>query len=253
MAERKVFKFPGLLKKPNILIQSEKPKHDDALKVDYNNLRNKTLIGEGGFGKILSAIYLGNKVALKELIETDHEDIIKEARFLQKRNHKNIDFIGMDLDSKTLVLRNTCFDLSLFGIQKQVDSPDGLVKELGTTILPLEFTYMISTIYDSVNEGLRYLHRNNVAHRDLKPGNTLVSNQHIFKLQNSGKQQKLWNENPCEVKPTYFGEFWGKICQDTKVCKLYTTRVFADTVNSFFFNCTFQKSYLVIQINADLT
>ena len=254
MAERKVFKFPGLLKKPNILIQSEKPKHDDALKVDYNNLRNKTLIGEGGFGKILSAIYLGNKVALKELIETDHEDIIKEARFLQKLNHKIvIDFIEMDLDSKTLVLRYMCFDLSPFGIQKQVNSLDGLIKELGPATLPLEFTNMISIICDSVIEGLRYLHRNNVAHRDLKPGNTLVSNQHIFKLQNSGKQQKLWNENPCEVKPTYFGELWGKICQDTKVCKLYTTRVFADTVNSFFFNCTFQKSYLVIQINADLT
>ena len=232
MTERKVFKFPGLLKKPNILIQSEKPKHDDALKVDYNNLRNKTLIGEGGFGKILSAIYLGNKVALKELIETDHEDIIKEARFLQKRNHKNIDFIGMDLDSKTLVLRNMCFDLSLFGIQKQVDSPDGLVKELGTTILPLEFTYMISTIYDSVNEGLRYLHRNNVAHRDLKPGNILVSNQNIFKLQDSGIQQKLWNKNPYEVKLTDFGESWSKICQDTKACKSYTTRVFTGTVNS---------------------
>lgn len=151
MAERKVFRFPKLLKKPNTEIHSEKPKHDDVLKVEYNNIRNKALIGEGGFGKILSANYRGNKVVLKEMIETDHEDIIKEARFLQKLNHKNIiDFIGMDLDSKTLVLRYMCFDLSTFGIQRQVNSLDGLIKELGPATFPLEFTNMISIICDSV-------------------------------------------------------------------------------------------------------
>ena len=240
MAERKVFKFPKLLKKPNIPIPSEKSKHDDVLKVEYSNIRNKTLIGEGGFGKILSANYLGNKVVLKELIETDHEDIIKEARFLQKLNHKNvIDFIGMDLDSKTLVLRYMCFDLSPFGIQKQVNSLDGLIKELGPATLRLEFTNMISIICDYVTESSRYLHRNNVAHRDLKSGNILVSNQHIFKLQKSGIKQKLWNEKPCEVKLTDFGESWSKICQDTKACKSYTTRVFTGTVNSVFYNFTF--------------
>ena len=49
MAEIKIFKFPKLLKKPNILIHSQKPKHDDVLKVEYSNIRKKTLIGEGGF------------------------------------------------------------------------------------------------------------------------------------------------------------------------------------------------------------
>ena len=100
MTERNAFKFPKLLKKPNIPIHSEKPKHDDVLKVEYNNIRNKALTGKGGFGKILSANYFGNEVVLKELIKTNHEDIIKEARFLQKLNHRNIiDFIGMDLHS----------------------------------------------------------------------------------------------------------------------------------------------------------
>ena len=47
MAERKVSKFPKLLKKPNIPIHSEKPKHDDVSKVEYSNIRKKTLIGEG--------------------------------------------------------------------------------------------------------------------------------------------------------------------------------------------------------------
>ena len=41
MAERKVFKFLKLLKKPNIPIHSEKPKHDDVLKVEYSNQHQK--------------------------------------------------------------------------------------------------------------------------------------------------------------------------------------------------------------------
>ena len=51
MSGRKVFKFPKLLKKPNIPIHTEKPKHDDVLKVEYSNIKSKTLIGEEGFGK----------------------------------------------------------------------------------------------------------------------------------------------------------------------------------------------------------
>ena len=151
---------------------------------------------------------------------------------MQKLNHKNIiEFIGKDLDSKILVLRYMCFDLSPLCIQKQVNLLDGLIKELAPAILSLEFIYMTSIICDSVIEELGYLHRNNVAHRIMKPGNILVRNQHILKLQNSGIQKKLWNENPCDVKLTHFGESQGKIFQDIKSCKTYTTRVLTGTVN----------------------
>ena len=64
-----------------------------------------------------------------------------------------------------------------------MNSLDGLIKELEPAALHLEFINMISIICDSVIEGLRYLHRKDVAHRDLKPGNILVSNQRIFKLE----------------------------------------------------------------------
>ena len=107
------------------------------MKVEHRNIIKKILTGDGGFGKILLANYIGYKVVSKELIETNHEDTIKEARFFQKRNHKNIiDFIGMDLDSKTLVLLYMCFDISPFGIQKQVNSLDGFIKDLRPVTIP---------------------------------------------------------------------------------------------------------------------
>ena len=72
------------------------------------------------------------------------------------------------------------FDLTPFGINKHVTSLDGLLKEIGTDQLAMEFTHMITRIAGSIISGLHYLRENGVAHRDLKPGNILVSKSTHF-------------------------------------------------------------------------
>ena len=47
--------------------------------------------------------------------------------------------------------------------------------------------------------GLQYLHANDIAHRHLKPGNVLMSNQH-------SDIDKAWNDRPASCKLTDFGE-----------------------------------------------
>ena len=73
------------------------------------------------------------------------------------------------------------FDLTPFGINNHVTLSDGLLKEIGTEQLAMEFTQVTTRIAGSIMSGLHYLHEDGVGHRDLKPGNILVSNQHIFK------------------------------------------------------------------------
>ena len=119
----------------------------------------------------------------------------------------------MELNKKTLILEYIIFDLTPFGINKHVTSLDGLLKEIETEQLAMEFTYMITRIAGSIISGLHYLHENGVAHRDLKLGNISVSNQHHFfkGIKTVSEKQDIWNRNPCVVKLTNFGESWGKI------------------------------------------
>ena len=135
----------------------------------------------------------------------------------------------MELNKKTLILEYIIFDLTPFGINKHVTSLDGLLKEIETEQLAMEFTYMITRIAGSIISGLHYLHENGVAHRDLKPGNISVSNQHHFfkGIKTVSEKQDIWNRNPCVVKLTDFGKSWGKICQHETAVRSYTHHVFA--------------------------
>ena len=224
------FKFPKLSQKGLCSRKSKSIFCEDVTKIRYEDVRNKKMLGSGGFGDIYAADYLGSRVILKVLSEAENEEILKEVRFLQPLKHPNIvEFIGMQLNKKTLTLEYIIFDLTSFGINKHVTTLNSLLKEIQTEQPAMEFTHMITGIAGSVISGLQYLHENGVAHRDLKPGNILVSNQHHFfkEIKTVSEKQDIWNRNPCIVKLTDFGESWGKICQQATAVRSYAHRVFA--------------------------
>ena len=176
------FKFPKLAQKGLCSRKSKSIFCDDVSKIRYEDVHNKKMLGSGAFGDISAADYLGSRVILKVLTEVENEKIVKEARFLQKLKHRSIaEFIGVELNKKTFILEYITFDLTPFGINKHVTSSNGLLKEIGTEQLAMEFTQVTTRIDGSIMSGLHYLHEDGFAHRDLKPGNILVSNQHIFK------------------------------------------------------------------------
>ena len=121
------FKFPKLVQKG---LSSQKSKSifcEDVTKIRYVDVPNKKILGSGGFGDIYAADYLGSRVILKVLTEAENEEIVKEARFLQKLKHLNIvELIGMELNKKTLTLEHMTFDLTPFGISNYVTLLDGL-------------------------------------------------------------------------------------------------------------------------------
>ena len=134
----------------------------------------------------------------------------------------------MELNKKTSLLEYMTFNLTPFEINKYITSLDGLLKEIGTEELAMEFTDMITRIAGSIICAMQYLHGNDVAHRDLKPGNILVTNQHISKgTKTVFEKQDIWNRNLCVVKLTYFGESWGNICPRATAVRSYTHLVFA--------------------------
>ena len=119
------------------------------------------------------------------------------------------------------------FNLDMFNGDGKVSSLDALLKELSTNKCK-EFEHVIPCIAKDIVDGLSYLHQRGVAHRDLKPGNVLISNQHLLGLP-SLQQEMQWRLKPWLAKLTDFGESWGKLAQSCEAACSFTANVYKGT------------------------
>ena len=65
----------------------------------YNDVKKGHLIGSGGFGKVYLGKYKNKDAVVKELVDAEEQDVLREAKFLSKLNHENQD---LDLDGRLL-------------------------------------------------------------------------------------------------------------------------------------------------------
>ena len=69
----------------------------------------------------------------------------------------------------------------------------------------------ITHVMPHIAHGLQYLHSKDIVHRDVKPGNVLVSNQHHCSITGEKEFRDLWESRPIVCKLTDFGE--SKSCE----------------------------------------
>ena len=139
-------------------------------------------LGSGGFGSVYLAedTWIDKKVAIKvpHKQNLDFSDMVKEPRLLAALSHPNI----------VTVLTAEKEDGIFFIVMEYVpgETVEQIILRDGALDLPraLDFTCQMCN-------GLDHAHRAGVLHRDLRPGNMLVSDNGILKISDFGTSRFL--------------------------------------------------------------
>jgi serine/threonine protein kinase len=139
-------------------------------------------LGSGGFGSVYLAedTWIDKKVALKvpHRQNLDFGELLKEPRLLASLNHPNV----------VTVLTAERQDNVFFIVMEYVpgDTLETIIEREGALDLSrvLDYTCQICNAVD-------HAHRHGVIHRDLRPGNVLVSEQGLAKVADFGTSRFL--------------------------------------------------------------
>ena len=162
----------------------EKPKlseeHAKSESVYYRKPGNESVVGSGTYGKVYKTrhIYTGNWVALKKIRMEGERDgypvtAIREIKLLQSLKHVNIVALR-----EVMVERNDCFMVFEY-LEHDLTC---LINHAEFALTPAHKKHFAKQFF----EGLEYLHRKGVLHRDIKAANILISKSGDLKLADFG-------------------------------------------------------------------
>jgi serine/threonine protein kinase len=154
--------------------------HDVNLQIDPSKLELGVVIGTGAFSRVYEAIYMGEPVAVKQLVDeslANPEYLRREVGLSSKLRHGFIISLrGLCMDPSAVDARGihlgVCLVLPLAkhgSIVKALDNPDIRNRFISWNQRLLFLGEAASGVY--------YLHSLNppIIHRDLKPSNTLLT------------------------------------------------------------------------------
>lgn len=148
--------------------------------VYYRKPGNESVVGSGTYGKVFKAIHVYTKslVALKKIRMEGEKDgfpvtAVREIKLLQSLKHENIVSL-----QEVMVEKNDCFMVFEY-------LSHDLTGLLNHPTFKLEHSHK-KHLAKQLFEGLDYLHRRGVLHRDIKAANILVSSTGQLKLADFG-------------------------------------------------------------------
>lgn len=156
------------------------PDFVDSTSVYYRKPGNESVVGSGTYGKVFKAVhvYTRNLAALKKIRMDGEKDgfpvtAVREIKLLQSLKHENVVSL-----QEVMVEHNDCFMVFEY-------LSHDLTGLLNHPTFKLEHAHK-KHLARQLFEGLHYLHRRGVLHRDIKAANILVSNTGQLKLADFG-------------------------------------------------------------------
>ena len=146
----------------------------------YRRPGNESVVGAGTYGKVFKAIHVftKEKVALKKIRMEGERDgfpitAVREIRLLQHLRHENVVAL-----QEVMVEKNECFMV----FEYLSHDLTGLINHPTFQLTKAHKKHLAKQMF----EGLDYLHRRGVLHRDIKAANILISNTGQLKYADFG-------------------------------------------------------------------
>lgn len=175
-ANKKVFAAP-------MLATPTKPNNKDIMETSQQRNPIEREIS------IMRSVKHPNLVTLHEVIDDDDEQQI----------HLVMDYCRFGPLVKIL---SSTSDQQHFGAGRRLSAAAGRACLLTTVVRPIS---KLSLFTQQICEGLRYLHRHNIVHRDIKPDNILVVEENLVKISDFGESaivEKLETGRPKNGVPS---------------------------------------------------
>ena len=92
------------------------------------------------------------------------------------------EFLKFCQEPYAIMMEHSRFDFNFLEVDKKVSSLEDFIHFIDAEFEFESFSDVLLLCARDVVTGLDYLHSHNIGHRDLKLGNTLVSNQHYITM-----------------------------------------------------------------------
>ncbi|KAJ8685199.1 hypothetical protein QAD02_020992 [Eretmocerus hayati] len=175
VADDILFKIPS--NKRQKIMEMEKLKCQSLTHIPINDLvLSDDVLGKGSFGEVRSGKWFHLDVAMKcmDLSRTSMKSFEKEVSTMLALRHTNVVMLlGISYDEKQLYI-----------VMERIKGPD-LRKMIYNKEIRKKWSLTNSQKLDLIKQGfgvLHYLHSHKIYHRDIKPGNILLTDTLILKL-----------------------------------------------------------------------